>query len=564
MKRLLDKHKRNRQLQAHRWIISLSVAASLSWFSSSASSDNTGNSYRRLHQGGQWTATDWKTFYSLDQGSLIMPYAWMVALKEANGQLFLRDSLSRYGYLPNPKGLRNPEGLPLGFLVANKRSQTPEFSMNCAACHTRQLSVGGVNYRADGGPAFSDMFSFIKDLDAAVEYTLSDGLAFSQFQQAIQAQGAPIPTREQLAKWYLPYHTLVRNSLTSSTASWGIGRLDALSMIENRAAGLDIGAPEDDYLIPHNIFPANVPVRYPFLWNAPKQDLTQWAGTSVNGNSSYGLKRNAGEVIGVFGVIYPKADPSKPNGYDFLSSNSMNFDGLLQAEKLVKKIGPPKWPWAIDKKKAAKGKAIYANACGPNCHEIKKGEPRPPVRNTWLTPVIDVHTDTKYYELAAKETVSSGLLSGFSDPVNPSAPLIPPTGASSLSLVAILNNSILTQKYPKINVSLRPPASVGVAYESRVMQGVWAAAPYLHNGSVPSLAELLKPSPERVKTFQVGPEYDIVNVGLAAAQPGGVASIRVTTDCSDRNSGNSNCGHEFGTLLPKEDKDALLEYLKTL
>jgi hypothetical protein len=134
MKWLLDKQKRNRQLQAHRWIISLSVATSLAWFSSSASSDNTGNSYRRLHQGGQWTATDWKTFYSLDQGSLIMPYAWMVALKEANGQLFLRDSLSRYGYLPNPKGLRNPEGLPLGFLVANKRSQTPEFSMNCAAC----------------------------------------------------------------------------------------------------------------------------------------------------------------------------------------------------------------------------------------------------------------------------------------------------------------------------------------------------------------------------------------------------------------------------------------------
>jgi hypothetical protein len=96
------------------------------------------------------------------------------------------------------------------------------------------------------------------------------------------------------------------------------------------------------------------------------------------------------------------------------------------------------------------------------------------------------------------------------------------------------------------------------------MQGVWAAAPYLHNGSVPSLAELLKPSPERVKTFQVGPEYDIVNVGLAATQPGGETSIRVTTDCSDRNSGNSNCGHEFGTLLPKEDKEALLEYLKTL
>lgn len=530
-----------------------------------AASDSESNSYRRLQQGGQWTSADWKTFYSLDQGSLIMPYAWMVALKEANGQLFLRDSLSRYGYLPNPKSLKNPEGLPLGFLVANRRSKSPEFSVSCAACHTRQFSVDGVNYRADGGPAFSDIFGFLKDLDAAVEHTLSDEQAFSQFQQAIQAQGAQMPTRANLAAWYLPYHTLITNSLTSSTASWGIGRMDALSLIANRATGLDIGAPADNYLIPHNIFPANVPVRYPFLWNAAKQDRTQWAGTSVNGNASYGLQRNAGEVIGTFGIIYPKADSSLPNGYDFLSSNSLNFDGLLKAEKLVKKIGPPKWPWAIDKKKAAKGKAIYANACGPSCHEIKQGQPRPPVKNTWLTPVINVHTDTKYYEIPAQKTVSSGILSGFSDPVNPSAPLIPPTGASSLSLVGILNDSILTQKYPKINLGLKPPASTtGAAYESRVMQGVWAAAPYLHNGSVPSLAELLKPSPERVKAFQVGPEYDIVNVGLAATQPGGVTSIRVTTDCSDLTSGNSNCGHEFGTLLPKEDKEALLEYLKTL
>ena len=545
-------------------IVPLTLLAALAIFSTSASSNGVGDSYKRLDQGSKWTSSDWKMFYSVDQGSLIIPYPWAVALREPNGQLFLRDSLSRYGYISNPKSLRNPEGLPLGFLVANRRSQTPEFSITCAACHTRQFTVGGVNYRADGGPAFSDIFSFFKDLDSAVGFTLSNGQAFTQFQQAVQAQGVPIPSREELAGWYLPYHTLMSNSLTSNTASWGVGRMDALSMIQNRATGLDIGTPANAYLLPHNIFPANVPVRYPFLWNAPKQDYTQWAGTSVNGNDSYSLQRNVGEVIGVFAAIYPKPNASVTNGYDFLSANSVNFDGLLKVENLIKKIGPPKWPWAIDRSLAAKGKVIYAVTCGAGCHEIKKGEPRPPVMATWRTPVNDVGTDTKYYNVAAQKSVSSGILSGFSNPVDPSAPLIPATDVSSLYLVGILNDSILTQKFPKINLSLKAPASPKPAYETRVLQGIWAAAPYLHNGSVPSLTELLKPAAQRVKSFQVGPNYDISNVGLSPNQQGGQSSVTVTTDCLNRNSGNSNCGHEFGTSLSPAEKEALIEYLKTL
>jgi len=96
-----------------------------------------------------------------------------------------------------------------------------------------------------------------------------------------------------------------------------------------------------------------------------------------------------------------------------------------------------------------------------------------------------------------------------------------------------------------------------------VLEGVWAVAPYLHNGSVPSLAELLKPAAERVKSFKIGPDYDIENVGLAAQQTKFDYTLQ-TTDCSDRNSGNSRCGHEYGTKLSPEEKRALLEYLKEL
>jgi hypothetical protein len=101
------------------------------------------------------------------------------------------------------------------------------------------------------------------------------------------------------------------------------------------------------------------------------------------------------------------------------------------------------------------------------------------------------------------------------------------------------------------------------AYESRVLEGIWAAAPYLHNGSVPTLADLLKPAAERPTKFRVGAAYDIVNVGIKTDQ-GGQGSNYVATSCAQRGSGNSNCGHEYGAGLSATDKENLLEYLKTL
>ena len=102
-----------------------------------------------------------------------------------------------------------------------------------------------------------------------------------------------------------------------------------------------------------------------------------------------------------------------------------------------------------------------------------------------------------------------------------------------------------------------------------MLEGVWAAAPYLHNASVPTLAELLKPAAERVKQFKVGPRYDVNNVGLAVDQTKFDFTLKTTgcdeVDAGGRASGDSRCGHEFGTkTLTPDEKKALLEYLKTL
>ena len=140
---------------------------------------------------------------------------------------------------------------------------------------------------------------------------------------------------------------------------------------------------------------------------------------------------------------------------------------------------------------------------------------------------------------------------------------MPASGARSINLVTTANQTALLQLNPNIDLSIKPPTNATGSYESKVLQGVWAAAPYLHNGSVPTLAALLTPAAARPTSFQVGPAYDLVNVGLALVQPGGSATVRVTTDCSTMN-GDSRCGHEFGTLLTPDEKTALIEFLKTL
>lgn len=542
-----------------------------------------------VDQGVRWTEATRKDYYSRDQGSRIIPMRWIAALKQTNGKPFMEGSLSRYGYLPNPS---NPAGLPVGFTAA-KESGQEYMGMTCSACHTRQIEVKGTPYRIDGGPAIVDFQSFLTDLDAAVAKTLGDPVVFADFSHGVLG-AAPKPEeaaalREAVQAWYLPFQTIVGRALPDSP--WGPSRLDAVSMIFNRLTGLDIGPPPT-YMIPGNIQRADAPVRYPFVWNAPIQDKIQWPGFADNGNDVLGLSRNLGEVIGVFAIFHPQKDDSHLLGVNFVKDNSANFQGLGAVEDLVKKIGPPKWPWAVNQPLAAKGKPIFDKECGTGCHEIKRGEPRSLNSSTWATPVQDVGTDSREYSVLVR-TVDTGALSGTMIPFL-QQPLKPVDSAFNVLKTAV--TGAILQHYVPVVVdpnhrnllepllsSLSPEnaflkdlkgafkaqpqapakAAPSFAYESRVLEGIWATAPYLHNGSVPNLVELLKPAAERVKEFKVGPAYDPVNIGLAAEQTQFNFAFK-TTDCSERNSGNSRCGHEFGTRLSADDKQALLEFLKTL
>jgi hypothetical protein len=101
-------------------------------------------------------------------------------------------------------------------------------------------------------------------------------------------------------------------------------------------------------------------------------------------------------------------------------------------------------------------------------------------------------------------------------------------------------------------------------YVCMPLDGLWARAPYLHNGSVPTLHDLLAKPAERPKKFFRGDdEYDPLKVGFRSNRPrsdDGRNLFEFRTDLP----GNHNSGHDYGTALSEDEKKALLEYLKTL
>jgi hypothetical protein len=103
------------------------------------------------------------------------------------------------------------------------------------------------------------------------------------------------------------------------------------------------------------------------------------------------------------------------------------------------------------------------------------------------------------------------------------------------------------------------------------LDGIWARAPYLHNGSVPNISELLEAPERRVKKFYRGAmTYDQKNMGWVSDQPEEngrkLFEYRTVADVEAEKSepipGNSNSGHV--TNVPEPERKYLIEYLKTL
>jgi mono/diheme cytochrome c family protein len=127
--------------------------------------------------------------------------------------------------------------------------------------------------------------------------------------------------------------------------------------------------------------------------------------------------------------------------------------------------------------------------------------------------------------------------------------------AGRMNLVPIGNRLMLSQ-FSKPEVE---------GYVNLPLDGLWLRAPYLHNGSVPTVRDLLEPAARRPRVFYRGGDlYDDARMGFVSDQPqeDGRPLFKYYTGLA----GNSNAGHEgpvFGTTLTPEDKDDLVDYLKS-
>jgi mono/diheme cytochrome c family protein len=300
--------------------------------------------------------------------------------------------------------------------------------------------------------------------------------------------------------------------------------------------------------------PASSPVRFPALWVlGPKPDAKAWLHWDGNTNSV--MERNIGQALGLGAVADPK------NAWSTVRPKELH-----QLEGHARKLKAPRWPASfgrIDRKSQEyrDGEKLYAGLCA-RCHDAKPGKPPAGGKiapdGGVVFPASAIGTDPERAnnfaarlgkdELAAKlgEVLRAIKEQAYKDAK------IPPAERAKMDL---------PQK------DIRWQTTRG--YVARPLAGAWARAPYLHNGSVPTLDDLLKPAAQRPWVFPVGhSEYDPEKVGHVSEFARVPPSQRKSVFLFDtRVKGNSNAGHEgkdYGTELKEKERKALLTYLKAL
>jgi hypothetical protein len=535
-----------------------------------------------------WSGEQSVQFYFTAQGSLILPYEWFLALEQADVVTLFRDNqnILKHRYLPQNPGKLNPDGLPVGF-VASSGLGRRWLGMTCAACHTTEIRFGNTGYRIDGAPTHADVQGLLTSLTTALRQTGSDPAKFTRFAAAVLgANNSPqnqLELRTQLGKLLQIRTGYNLRNFPGYQLEQGVppppptryGRLDAVGAIVNevyyratRAA--DLTSPIKGAVL------ADAPVSYPFLWDTPQHNIVQWLGIAQNGGplDVFTLARNVGEVLGVFADF---TIPENPSLLTFGYASTVKMQELTELENLLKTLWSPQWPAdfpKIDQADAAKGAALYQTNC-VSCHAlIDRTDPNRKI----IAVMSDSGTDPRASSNFFNRTGPSGKLNGVNVNFVPFTPKIAPIADADSMLTNVVIGVILGRVRPAppdelANANFRGNHPRGAAlsqvrqgalYKGRPLNGIWATAPYLHNGSVPNLDSLLQPASKRPKSFSIGVRtFDPVRVGYLTEAPG-FAKFNVNDPNGSPITGNSNAGHEFGANLSEPERAQLLEYLKTL
>lgn len=537
------------------------------------------NSIVTLPQG--WSEDDAIWFYGQPQGSLMIPYEWFLHLERADNEELFRDAehIRRLGYLPRSPTRLNPDGLPVGFTKDHGTNRS-WLGMTCAACHTTQINYEKNGYLIDGGPGLGDLESLLRELVDALNATArpENSARLERFASRLLGHSPNSDEKKLLRDEILAVTKLrenynKRNLARESAKSFGYARYDAFGAIFNEGTARFLGY--DD-----NARESNAPVNYPHIWDTPQHDFVQWNGMARNAKLG-DLARNVGEVMGVFGdVEVPEEQPVL--GY----ASSIQIPNLREIENRIASLQSPQWPStfpAINKKLADRGRELFIAYCR-SCHaDIDRVSPTRKI----IAELRDTGTDPTMAANFLNRTAKTRQLKGKKINFNPVGKEFESTADAGDILIHLTVGAIIGgwKEAPRdvlAQLEFEKRKRMGVdfmeenvpnkfKYKARPLNGIWATAPFLHNGSVPSLYEVLLPASERSKVFWVGNrEFDPSKVGFIADEKAGL--FRFDTSVS----GNSNAGHEYGVgkrkeiggddlpPLSNEQRKELLEYLKTL
>ncbi|WP_334597075.1 di-heme-cytochrome C peroxidase [Pseudomonas alvandae] len=555
----------------------------------------------QVHYLDQWSASERQTYYFTPQGTQVkgLRYDWFTALElPFSQQRFASpEYLARFGFLVDPAQKAtpdNPGNLPVGFTRHQNAGSSEQYlDITCAACHTGELHFKGQAIRIDGGSAQHVLPSTVPTLR---------GGSFGQAMVASLASTYYNPwkferfARQVLGKDYDARHEALRKAFKVSLdtflrTAWndthrglyptqeGPGRTDAFGRIANASFGDAISA--ENYRV------ANAPVDYPQLWEIWTFDWVQW-----NGSAQQPMARNVGEALGVGATLNFFDAQGKPLQGEARYPSSVRVRDLNKIEETLQLLKPPAWPEAllgsIDKPLAAKGRALFAENCA-GCHvpKVVQGPDRP-VQQLHMLPVQVIGTDPGTANNIADHRFNLTSLQWDPAELAKLDVQLHPTPTEPLDLsqvsvakgLAYVTAFVENRAYRDAGVTpVERPAldgfglPIGVrelrAYKARPLAGVWATPPFLHNGSVPTIYQLLSPQDERATTFYKGTfEYDPRHLGYRteAFANGFLFDTKIT--------GNHNSGHEFragergngviGRLLQPQERWALLEYLKVL
>lgn len=539
-----------------------------------------------------WKVGQSNWYHHASQGTIIVPYDWFVCLEQPTTQpdlpeqeLFCKiEHLKKFGFLASVHDEKyNPDDLPVGFAIEddfvdpNKPNRPPyrAVGLTCAACHTSEITYQGTRIRIEGGSALIDISAFQKSLALSLIITNSSAKKFESFAQRVlkQSGAAALPEAAQhqakaMLKGALEEAVLeileqqrTEAALQLRTLEAGFGRTDALTLIGNRVFRK---------LGKVNLAKASAPVNYPHLWQTPWFYWVQY-----NASIRLPMVRNIGEALGVGAKLGPNFE------------STVNVENLhLMEDQLAGKqpftgLSAPPWPEDVlgeiegfrqQTGKWKTGKLLYEKLC-IDCHyriedyetalTLDTNDPR--FRRHWSQPnrfgrsymklpfinYVDLGTDPAAARDFHQRIVYIGSLD-YHKPTLPAGEALALTTAKVRER-EFANLGLSPAEYASYDgyreLGPEPGAIDRLEYKARPLDGVWATAPYLHNGSVPNLYELLSPVIERSTNFYVGStEFDPKRVGLSTAPD--AAYFQMNTKLP----GNLNTGHEFRQLTKREQQ----------